>query len=78
RHQHPYTKTLFAAFPKTNPHGRENKQRVVLGDVPSPINPPTGCHFHPRCPHAMDICRREYPRLREISPGHFAACHLLQ
>jgi oligopeptide/dipeptide ABC transporter ATP-binding protein len=77
-HAHPYTKTLFAAFPTTDPHARETKQRVVLGDVPSPINPPTGCHFHPRCPYAMDICSEEYPALREISPGHYAACHLLK
>ncbi|HKK65639.1 MAG TPA: dipeptide ABC transporter ATP-binding protein [Clostridia bacterium] len=77
-HAHPYTKTLFAAFPTTDPHARETKEKVVMGDVPSPINPPTGCHFHPRCPHAMDICKEEYPELREISPGHFAACHLLK
>jgi len=77
-HAHPYTKTLFAAFPTTDPHARETKKRVVMGDVPSPISPPTGCHFHPRCPHAMDICSKEYPEMREISPGHFAACHLLK
>lgn len=75
---HPYTKTLFTAFPTTDPHARETKQRVVMGDVPSPINPPSGCHFHPRCPHAMKICSQEYPEMREISPGHFAACHLLK
>ncbi|MFO7730012.1 MAG: dipeptide ABC transporter ATP-binding protein [Spirochaetia bacterium] len=77
-HAHPYTKTLFTAFPTTDPHARETKKRVVMGDVPSPINPPAGCHFHPRCPHAMDICSKEYPEMREISPGHFAACHLLK
>jgi peptide/nickel transport system ATP-binding protein len=48
----------------------------VMGDVPSPINPPSGCHFHPRCPRAMDRCRLEYPTLRELRPGHLAACHL--
>lgn len=77
RHAHPYTKTLFTAFPTTDPHARETKKRVIMGDVPSPINPPVGCHFHPRCPHAMDICRKEYPAMKEIAPGHFAACHLL-
>lgn len=77
-HVHPYTRTLFDAFPTTDPHARENKKRVVMGDVPSPITPPTGCHFHPRCPHAMEICSREYPEMKEISPGHFAACHLLK
>lgn len=77
-HVHPYTRTLFDAFPTTDPHARESKKRVVMGDVPSPITPPTGCHFHPRCPHAMEICSREYPEMKEISPGHFAACHLLK
>ena len=77
-HAHPYTKTLFTAFPTTDPRARENKKRVLMGDVPSPIDPPQGCHFHPRCPHAMDICSKEYPQMREISPGHFAACHLLE
>jgi oligopeptide/dipeptide ABC transporter ATP-binding protein len=76
-HAHPYTKTLFTAFPTTDPRARESKKRVVMGDVPSPIDPPRGCHFHPRCPHAMDICAGEYPQMREISSGHFAACHLL-
>ncbi len=76
RHRaHPYTHTLFTAFPATEPRGREKKKRVLLGDVPSPINPPSGCHFHPRCPYAQNICREQYPELKEIAPGHFAACH---
>lgn len=76
-HAHPYSKALFEAFPVTDPRARETKKQIVMGDVPSPINPPSGCHFHPRCPYAQDICRREYPGLREISPGHSVACHLV-
>jgi oligopeptide/dipeptide ABC transporter ATP-binding protein len=72
---HPYTHTLFTAFPATDPRGRETRKRVLLGDVPSPINPPPGCHFHPRCPYAQNICREQYPELKEIAPEHFAACH---
>jgi peptide/nickel transport system ATP-binding protein/oligopeptide transport system ATP-binding protein len=49
---------------------------IIEGDVPSPINPPKGCHFHTRCPYAEGRCRTEEPRLREVAPGHFAACHL--
>jgi oligopeptide/dipeptide ABC transporter ATP-binding protein len=75
-HLHPYTQALFNAFPATDPKGREMKEQVVMGDVPSPINPPKGCHFHPRCPHAMDKCKQEYPELREVSPGHKVACWL--
>ncbi len=76
QHLHPYTQALFNAFPVTDPKGREKKEQVVMGDVPSPINPPSGCHFHPRCPHAMDICKQEYPPLKEVSPGHRVACWL--
>ncbi|QEN03858.1 ATP-binding cassette domain-containing protein [Thiospirochaeta perfilievii] len=74
RHVHPYSKALFEAFPLTNPHNRQDKKRVVIGDVPSPLNPPKGCHFHPRCPYAMERCKREYPPLKEISKGHSVAC----
>ncbi len=77
-HLHPYTKALFDAFPATDPKGRENKEPVIMGDVPSPINPPTGCHFHPRCPKAMDKCSIEYPELKEVSPGHQVACWLYE
>ncbi len=73
-HRHPYTKALFAAFPMTDPYRRDKKEKIVMGDVPSPVNPPSGCHFHPRCPFATDICRQEYPPLREGDSGHFAAC----
>ncbi|MBI9099261.1 MAG: ABC transporter ATP-binding protein, partial [Spirochaetaceae bacterium] len=76
QHLHPYTQALFNAFPLTDPKGREKKEQVLMGDVPSPINPPEGCHFHPRCPHAMDKCRVEYPELKEVSPGHKVACWL--
>ncbi|MBN2627848.1 MAG: ABC transporter ATP-binding protein, partial [Spirochaetales bacterium] len=71
---HPYTKALFQAFPAADPTNREKKEKVVVGDVPSPIDPPTGCHFHPRCPYAQEKCRLEYPPLEEVEPGHFSAC----
>jgi oligopeptide/dipeptide ABC transporter ATP-binding protein len=72
---HPYTEALLAAVPVPNPRLRRQK-RVLQGDVPSPINPPSGCHFHTRCPYAMERCRVEAPRLLEVTPGHWAACHL--
>lgn len=77
-HTHPYSKALFNAFPLTDPHKRADKKKIVMGDVPSPVNPPSGCHFHPRCPYAMDICKEQYPELKEVAPGHMAACHLNQ
>ncbi len=77
-HLHPYTKALFDAFPATDPKGRENREPVLMGDVPSPINPPSGCYFHPRCPMAMDKCKLEYPPLKEVSPGHKVACWLYE
>jgi len=75
-HLHPYTQALFHAFPQVDPHGRENKKTVLMGDVPSPVDPPTGCHFHPRCPHASDKCREQYPPLKEAALGHMTACWL--
>jgi oligopeptide/dipeptide ABC transporter ATP-binding protein len=73
--QHPYTEALLSAVPVPEPAA--SSQRIVLqGDVPSPINPPSGCHFHPRCPYALARCRSEPPLMREVAPGHFAACHL--
>ncbi|HXF95432.1 MAG TPA: ABC transporter ATP-binding protein [Gemmatimonadales bacterium] len=74
--RHPYTAALLSAVPVPDPSGR--KQRIVLpGDVPSPARPPSGCPFHPRCPHPKKNarCRSEPPALREVAPGHFAACH---
>ena len=73
--KHPYTQALLSAVPVVDPDSK--RQRIVLpGDVPSPINPPSGCPFHPRCPVAEARCKTEVPTLREVSPGHFAACHL--
>ncbi len=72
---HPYTKALISAVPVVDPDSK--RARIVLpGDVPSPINPPSGCPFHPRCPVAEARCKTEVPALREIKPGHWAACHL--
>jgi oligopeptide/dipeptide ABC transporter ATP-binding protein len=75
RPQHPYTEALLSAVPVPDPDAA--KKRIILrGDVPSPINPPSGCRFHTRCPYAFDRCSKEEPQLREIMPGHSAACHL--
>jgi oligopeptide transport system ATP-binding protein len=74
---HPYTKALLAAVPIPDPELEARRERVVLkGEVPSPLNPPPGCVFHPRCPIAVERCSREVPELREIRPGHWAACIL--
>ena len=72
---HPYTELLLSAVPVPDPSVRRNK-RLLQGDVPSPANPPAGCHFHTRCPHALDVCRAQSPPLREVRPGHRVACHL--
>jgi oligopeptide/dipeptide ABC transporter ATP-binding protein len=73
--QHPYTKALLSAVPIPDPAVEAGREHVVLGgEVPSPLNPPAGCVFHPRCPIAVDECRRGVPELREIKPGHHAAC----
>ncbi len=73
--RHPYTEALLSAVPIPDPTVK--RQRIVLqGDVPNPIRPPAGCHFHPRCPHAMERCRHEAPQLKTLAPGHLAACHL--
>jgi peptide/nickel transport system ATP-binding protein/oligopeptide transport system ATP-binding protein len=72
---HPYTKALMSAIPVPNP--RLKRQRVILkGDVPSPLNPPKGCRFHPRCPVAIEQCSQEEPQFLEVSPDHFVACWL--
>jgi len=74
---HPYTRALLAAVPIPDPELEARRERVVLGgEVPSPLNPPAGCVFHPRCPIVVDRCRAEVPPLREVKPGHWAACFL--
>ncbi len=70
---HPYTKALMSAIPIPDPELK--RERIILkGDVPSPLNPPKGCRFHPRCPLAIDICSQEEPAFKELLPGHFVAC----
>jgi oligopeptide/dipeptide ABC transporter ATP-binding protein len=72
---HPYTEQLLLAVPVPDPRVKRPK-RALQGDVPSPINPPSGCHFHTRCPYAVERCRVEAPALREVRPGQMVACHL--
>ncbi len=71
---HPYTQSLLASVPRIG--NRKRAFATVKGEIPSPLNPPPGCHFHPRCPHAFDRCRVEVPKLREVAPGQRSACHL--
>ena len=72
---HPYTQLLLSAVPVPDPEVEAKREhRIVKGEVPSPINPPSGCVFHPRCPRAVENCRGEVPELREIRPGHWVAC----
>jgi oligopeptide/dipeptide ABC transporter ATP-binding protein len=72
---HPYTESLLLAVPVPDPRVKRHK-RVLQGDVPSPVNPPSGCHFHSRCPYTVERCRVEVPALREVKPGQLVACHL--
>ncbi|MBO1075975.1 ABC transporter ATP-binding protein [Roseomonas marmotae] len=74
RANHPYTQALLAEVPRIE--ARKKSFAGVKGEIPSPLNPPPGCHFHPRCPHAFDRCRVERPVLKNIAPGHRSACHL--
>lgn len=74
---HPYTEALLSAIPQVDQE--EQKERIHLeGEVPSPYNPPSGCHFHTRCPKACDKCRQTAPELKEVAPGHYVACHLYE
>ncbi|MCI1964546.1 MAG: ATP-binding cassette domain-containing protein [Oscillospiraceae bacterium] len=72
---HPYTQALLSAIPVIDP-AKKTKRIILQGDVPSPIDPPSGCRFCTRCRKAVDVCRRKAPELKEVSPGHYAACHL--
>ena len=75
---HPYTKTLMSAVPIPDPVVTRSRERMILeGDIPSPINPPSGCKFHTRCPYATERCSQEVPVFKDYGGGHFAACHLL-
>jgi len=74
---HPYTQALLSAVPIPDPKIEKRRKRIILeGDVPSPLNPPSGCHFHTRCPYAMEVCRRIDPIFADQGNGHFVACHL--
>jgi oligopeptide transport system ATP-binding protein len=74
--KHPYTQALIQAVPIPNPTLEKNRAHVGLkGDVPSPMNPPSGCTFHTRCPIAQEICKKEIPPLREVGMAHLASCH---
>ena len=76
--RHPYTISLLSAVPIPDPVVDRTRERIVLeGDVPSPMNPPGGCPFHTRCPHATDICRTQVPEMKKVDEGHMASCHLL-
>jgi peptide/nickel transport system ATP-binding protein len=71
---HPYTQALLKQVPRLDT--RKTQFKPIVGEIPSPLSPPTGCHFHPRCPHAMARCKEAAPPLKEVGAGHFSACHL--
>ena len=73
---HPYTKSLLSAIPVPDPEVTRQKSRIKLkGEIPSPINPPTGCRFHERCQYATEKCSQVEPQIRELEDGHFVSCH---
>jgi oligopeptide/dipeptide ABC transporter ATP-binding protein len=73
--RHPYTLALLSAVPVPDP--KQRRRRVILkGDVPSPLKPPPGCRFHPRCPECMPVCRKQAPVMRQVAAAHLVACHL--
>ena len=72
---HPYTEFLLEAIPQADPHLRNENKRLLTGEIPSPVSPPSGCHFHTRCPYATERCRTEVPVMRDMGDGHMAACH---
>ncbi len=75
---HPYAQALLSAVPIPNPAKERGRKRIILkGDVPSPVDPPSGCRFHPRCPVAEEICQQEHPEWREVGSDHWVACHLV-
>ena len=74
-HKHPYTEALLSAVPVPT-YGQRAERIILEGDVPSPLNPPTGCKFHPRCKHCMEICKQVEPELKSLGNGHYLACHL--
>ncbi len=74
---HPYTQSLISVAPIPHPRVERNRQKIIIkGELPSPVNPPKGCYFHPRCPYAEEVCSMESPRWEEYESGHYAACHL--
>jgi peptide/nickel transport system ATP-binding protein len=74
RANHPYTQALLKQVPRLD--ARKTQFKPIVGEIPSPLAPPGGCHFHPRCPHALPRCREQAPALKEVAPGHRSACHL--
>ncbi|MBS1789904.1 MAG: dipeptide ABC transporter ATP-binding protein [Acidobacteria bacterium] len=73
---HPYTQALLAAIPVPDPYAPKHEVSKLSGDLPTPLNPPSGCRFHTRCPHATEHCKAAEPAFKEIAPGHWVACHL--